>query len=275
MPTGSPSTLPRPALLLAALSLLLTTGCFDVQQDLWIEPGGSARLVVDMGLPKSVTALARLGGATDAKAQLLASAREAEQALREDPEVTQVMLRDYEQEGQVHLVYDVTVKDVTRLPDLYRRAAEKHAAGQQAPKDAWDFRIERQGGNYVYTQRFHPEKALVTPPVGTGDEATDQAARELAKGMAKAMLVNNRLTLRIHGPGIGETNGTVNEQKNTVEWKLNLAELMDAPAEGREFRAVVHDGEPLWLWPVVLGVPLAVLLLAVTAARKRRAAVVR
>ncbi|WP_238540022.1 hypothetical protein [Corallococcus macrosporus] len=272
---GSPGPLLRPALLLAALPLLLTTGCFNVQQDLWIEPGGSARLVVDMGLPRSVTALARLGGAADARAQLLATAREAEKALREDPEVTQVMLRDYEQEGQVHLVYDVTVKDVTRLPDLYRRAAEKHAQGQQAPQEAWDFRIERQGGDYVYTQRFHPEKAFAVPPVGTGDEATDQAARELAKGMAKAMLVNNRLTLRIHGPGIGETNGTVNEQKDTVEWKLNLAELMDAPAEGRELRAVIHGGEPLWLWPVVLGVPVAVLLLTVTAARKRRRAAAR
>ncbi|AEI64855.1 hypothetical protein LILAB_14750 [Corallococcus macrosporus] len=275
MSMGSPGPLLRPALLLAALPLLLTTGCFNVQQDLWIEPGGSARLVVDMGLPRSVTALARLGGAADARAQLLATAREAEKALREDPEVTQVMLRDYEQEGQVHLVYDVTVKDVTRLPDLYRRAAEKHAQGQQAPQEAWDFRIERQGGDYVYTQRFHPEKAFAVPPVGTGDEATDQAARELAKGMAKAMLVNNRLTLRIHGPGIGETNGTVNEQKDTVEWKLNLAELMDAPAEGRELRAVIHGGEPLWLWPVVLGVPVAVLLLTVTAARKRRRAAAR
>lgn len=274
MSPGSPSTLLRPALLLAALSLFLT-GCFNVEQDLWIEPGGSARLVVDMGMPKSVTALARLSGTADAREALLAQAREAEKALRQDPEVSQVMLRDYEKDGQVHLVYDVTVKDVTRLPDLYRRAAEQHAQGQPAsPKDAWDFRIERQGGNYVYTQRFNPEKAFATP-AGIGDDAAEQAAQELAKGMVKAMLVNNRLTLRIHGPGIGETNGTVNEQKDTVEWKLNLAELMDAPAEGREFRAVIHNGEPLWLWPLVLGVPLAVLLLTVAAARKRRGAAAR
>ncbi|WAM25404.1 hypothetical protein [Myxococcus sp. NMCA1] len=271
---GSPSTLLRPALLLAALSLFLT-GCFNVEQDLWIEPGGSARLVVDMGMPKSLTAMGLLGGATDAREALLAKAREAEQALRQDPEVSQVMLRDYEKDGQVHLVYDVTVKDVTRLPELYRRAAEQHAQGQpSSPKDAWDFRIERQGGDYAYTQRFNPEKAFATP-VGIGDEAAEQAAQELAKGMVKAMLVNNRLTLRIHGPGIGETNGTVNEQKDTVEWKLNLAELMDAPAEGREFRAVIRGGEPLWLWPLVLGVPLVVLLLTVAAARKRRGVAAR
>jgi hypothetical protein len=34
---------------------------------------------------------------------------------------------------------------------------------------------------------------------------------------------------------------------------------------------VVHGGEPLWLWPVVIGIPLAVLGLASSAARKRRA----
>ncbi|NVJ03683.1 hypothetical protein HUW63_00275 [Myxococcus sp. AM001] len=274
MSPGSPSTLLRPTLLLAALSLFLT-GCFNVEQDLWIEPGGSARLVVDMGMPKSLTALARLGGDSNAKEALLAKAREAEQALRQDPEVSQVMLRDYEKDGQVHVVYDVTVKDVTRLPELYRRAADQHGKGQpSSPKDAWDVRIERQGGDYVYTQRFNPEKAFAAPP-GIGDDAAEQAAQELAKGMVKAMLVNNRLTLRIHGPGIGETNGTVNAQKDTVEWKLNLAELMDAPAEGRELRAVIHGGEPLWLWPAVLGVPLAVLLLTVAAARRRRGVATR
>ncbi|GHH01885.1 hypothetical protein [Comamonas sp. JC664] len=272
MPPGSR----RPSLLLTTLSLLLlsATGCFDVQQDLWIEPGGSARLVVDLAMPRSLTALAKLDGSAGTQEALLTQARAVEKALREDPEVTQVMLRNYEREGQVHLVYDVTVNDVTRLPDLYRRAAAKHGTGQQSAQDAWDFHIERQGGNVVYTQRFNPEKALAVPP-GMGDEPTELAARELAKGMAKALLVNNRLTLRIHGPGIGETNGTLNEKKDTAEWKLNLAELMDAPPAGREFRAVVLTGEPLWLWPVVLGVPLAVLLLTLAAARKRRGVAAR
>jgi len=258
-----------------SLVLLLGTGCFDVQQELWVQPDGSARLVVDLGLPRSLTALALLNGANDAKAVLLAKAREAEKDLRQDPEVTQVDVRDYEREGQLHLVYDVTVKDVTRLPDLYRRATGKRTAGDglQPPGDAWDFRIERRGGDYVFTQRFIPEKALAPlPPAG---DASELAARELAKGMAKAALVNNRLTVRIHGPGIGETNGAVNEQKDTVEWRFNLAELVDAPAEGRELRAVIHGDEPLWLWPAVLGVPLAVLLLTVAAALKRRAAAAR
>ncbi|AKQ63645.1 hypothetical protein A176_000557 [Myxococcus hansupus] len=268
---------PRSPLLLTALSLLLlsATGCFDVQQDLWIEPGGSARLVVDVSIPQARMDLREIRGSLSPRQLLFVAAGDIEKALREAPEVAQVMLRDYEKEGRDHLVYDVTVKDVTRLPDLYRRTAEQNKHVPWQPRGVWDFGIERQGGQYVFTQRFNIDK-LLDRPRAPGNEAVDPAAAQaFAKGFLRATLGNNRLTLRIHGPSIGETNGTVNEKKDTVEWKLNLAELMDAPAEGREFRAVIHDSAPLWLWPVVLGVPVAVLLLTLSAARNRRRAAAR
>ncbi len=155
-------------------------------------------------------------------------------------------------------------------PELYRKVMEDTTRERKEAPGNWDFRIERDGGDYIVSQRFVP----MLP--GSGDTAerndvAEQLAKDLAKGVTKALFANNHVILRVHGPGIGETNGTVNEKKDTVEWKLALAELLDVPKEGREFRAVVHGGEPLWLWPVVIGVPLAVLGLAISAARKRRA----
>ncbi|MCP3141668.1 hypothetical protein [Pyxidicoccus xibeiensis] len=140
--------------------------------------------------------------------------------------------------------------------------------GQPTPGN-WELSLERSGGDHAFTQRFTPDKVATGARDG---DATEQAPQELAKGMMRALLVKNHITVRVHGPSIGETNGTVNEQKTTVEWKLPLAELVDGPAEGRELRAVVHGAEPLWLWLVVLGVPLVVLGLAIAAARRRRAA---
>lgn len=256
--------------MLAALSLLALTGCFNVEQDLWINPDGSARVVVDLGIPKSLGAMAEASGGQRLVDQLHAQRKAAQESVAKDPNVTELVLKQYDEGDQLHLVHELTVKDATKLPELFRQVTQDAAPKEQPGLGAWDFRIERSGGDYIVTQRFAPVPLDAGALKGTGDPA-ELAALEFAKGMTRALLVNNRFTLRVHGPGIGETNGTVNEKKDTVEWKLAMSELVDLPAEGRELRAVVHGGEPLWLWPVVIGIPLAVLGLAISAARRRRA----
>jgi hypothetical protein len=269
----APRSTPRPPWLLATLALLTLTGCFDLVQEVWINPDGSARVVLDLAIPKGLMAL----GETRGGKSLLDQVREEQEAAREkvgkDPNVEKLEQRTYEEGDKVHLVHDLTVRDATKLPELYRQLADDAARERKGSPGHWDFRIERDGGDYVFTQRFAPDKAAA--PVKDREDPAELAAKEIAKGMAKALFANNHVTVRVHGPGIGETNGTMNEKKDTVEWKVPLAELVDAPAEGREFRAVVHGGEPLWLWPVVIGVPLAVLGLAISAARRKRAASAR
>jgi hypothetical protein len=260
----------RPLLMLATLSLLTLTGCFDVVQELWINPDGSARLMVDVALPKSLGMLAQAHGGKSLVDQLHEQRKAAQETLSKNPDVQALVMRQYDEGDVLHLVHELTVKDATKLPELYRQVWEDSTRDQQQAAGDWDFRVEREGGNYIVTQRFTPATAGL--PSSTGQEdLTEQLAKDLAKGMTKALFANHHVTLRIHGPGIGETNGTVNEKKDTVEWKVPLAELVDGPKEGRELRAVVHGGEPLWLWPVVIGIPLAVLGLAISAARKRRA----
>ncbi|MBZ4419366.1 hypothetical protein [Myxococcus sp. RHSTA-1-4] len=262
----APRSTPRPPWLLATLALLTLTGCFDVVQELWLNPDGSARVVVDLGIPTSLGALAKAIGGKELLEQVGEQREQLQAAVANDPNVVELVLRQYEDGDQFHLVQELTVKDASKLPELFRKVSESTGSQQQG-SGTWDFRIERDGGDYVFTQRFVPDKA---PTAEDGDDAAAQVGQVLAKEMVKALLAKNSITVRVHGPSIGETNGTVNEKKDTVEWKVSLAELVDGPAEGREFRAVVHSGEPLWLWPVVIGVPLAVLGLAISAARKRR-----
>jgi hypothetical protein len=257
-------------LLLALVPLLTLTGCFDVLEELWLHPDGSAKLVVDLAVPKSLTGLSQLAGGKDLHAHVREQQATAEAEVRKDPNVTELVLRDFEKDGQVHFVYELSVKDATKLPELYKRIFQQASSGEQASAGDWDFRLEREGGNYVYVRRFVPAGA----GLGNKDskDPAEQVAREIGKGLARALLGDHHFTVIVHGPGIVESNGTVNEKKDTVQWKLSLAELMDSPAEGRELRAVVSAGEPLWLWAVVLGVPLAVLGLAISAARRKRAA---
>lgn len=265
---------PRPRWLLAPLLLLTLTGCFDLLQEVWLLPDGSGRVVLDVGLPKSLLDLARSQG-KDPLDELRADARATEAELKKDPDVTKFEFREYEEGGQQHIVYDLTVRDATRLGELQKRAMEMSSTAKQAQqgKEKADlaFRIERRGfGEYVFVQRFGEAKNAPGSQNGAKDP-TEQAARDFGTQMARALLGNHFYVVRVHGQAVGETNGTLNDKKDTVEWKYSLVDLVDEAGKGTELRAVVQAGPPLWLWPVVLGVPLLVLVLAVMAARRQRA----
>lgn len=257
---------PGPRWLLATLALLSLTGCFDLLEEVWVYPDGSARMVLDITLPKSLVDLAKVTS-QDPLAEARERARAAEARLKQNPDITHFEMRDYEEAGEFHLRYDLTVKDVSKLPELQRQAMEEASRDDRARVGGnWDFRIERTGiGEYVFVQRFDSDKAAAA----TGDDPANEATKELGRQMAKALLGGNHLTVRVHAPGFGETNGTLNEQKDTVEWKMSMAELMDGSSP-RELRAVIYAGAPLWLWPLVIGVPVLVLALAVASARRRR-----
>jgi hypothetical protein len=256
--------------LLAPLVLLTLTGCFDLLQEIWILPDGSGRVVFDVGLPKSFLDLARTRG-KDPLEELRAEARATEADLKKDPDVTKFEFREYEQDGQHHLVYDLTVKDATRLGEFQKRAMAHNASVKQGNEEL-AFHIEKRGGfgEYVFVQRFGEPKDAPGAAKGTKNPA-EQAAEDFGTQMAKALLGNHYYTVRVHGQAIPESNGTLNEKKDTVEWKFNLVDLANETRKGTELRAVVQAGPPLWLWPVVLGVPLLVLTLAVMAARRQRA----
>ncbi|MFY0563470.1 hypothetical protein ACN28E_06455 [Archangium lansingense] len=254
--------------LLAPLMLLTLTGCFDLLQEIWLLPDGSGRVVLDVGLPKSFLDLARSQG-KDPLEQLRADARATEAELKKDPDVTKFELREYEENGQQHLVYDLTVKDATRLGELQKRAMEQSATAKQGKANV-GFHIERKGfGEYVFVQSFGEPKNEPGSSNGTKDPV-GKAAQDFGMQMARALLGNHFYIVRVHGQSISETNGTLNEKKDTAEWKYNLVDLTDAASKGTELRAVVQAGPPLWLWPVVLGVPLLVLVFAVMAARRQR-----
>jgi hypothetical protein len=255
--------------LLAPLVLLTLTGCFDLLQEVWLLPDGSGRVVVDVALPKPLLDLARAQG-KDPLEELRAEARATEADLKKDPDVTKFELREYEQDGQQHLVYDLTVRDATRLGELQKRAMEHSAAAKQQGQAGPSFRIERRGfGEYIFIQRFGEPKEQPDTPNGAKNPM-EQAARDFGTQMARALLGNHFYVVRVHGQSISETNGTLNEKKDTVEWKYSLADLVNEAQQGKELHAVVRAGTPLWLWPVMLGVPLLVLALAVMAARRRR-----
>src|SRR5262249_2913591 len=155
---------------------------------------------------KSFLDLARARG-KDPLEELRAEARATEEDLKKDPDVTKFEFREYEQEGQQHLVYDLTVKDATRLGELQKRAMEHSSSVKQGNANV-GFSIEKRGGfgEYVFVQRLGEPKDAT----GAAKDSTQRAAQDFGTQMAKALLGNHYYTVRVHGQAIPETNGTLN-----------------------------------------------------------------
>jgi hypothetical protein len=265
-PTRNP---PRPRWLLAPLVLLSLTGCFDLLEEIWLLPDGSARVVFDVGLPKTILNAAKLKG-EDPLEQFRQEARATAEELKKDPDVKAFEFRDYEDEEQHHLVYDLTVGDARRLGELHQRAMERMNSASKDQKTKLGFHIERRGmGEYVFVQRLGEPKDEAAGS-GARQPSLDGAMKDLGRQMARKMMGDHHFIVRVHGPAIEETNGTLNEEKNTVEWKHSLVDLAEPAGGGLEMRAVVKTGPPAWLWSAMLGVPLLVLMMAVAAARGRK-----
>ncbi len=227
--------------LLAAAAVLLT-GCFDVLEEVWIEPDGSGRAHIELGMPAALMHLAKAASSAQG-VSLSSEAKAAAERLRKEPDVVRVRFEEKEEGGQYRAVYEVEVRDVTKLPELLRRGA-----GPQK-LEGFRFEISRlDNGNFQFVQkmgRFDP-----------GIQA------------ANAVLGERTVTVRVHGRRIVGTNGRLNEKADTAEWKLSVPDL----ASGAELKAEVQAGAPVWVWAGVIGVPLALLMLVLLRARRMRRA---
>jgi hypothetical protein len=246
-------------LALASCALLASSGCAEVLHEYWFSADGSARVVVDVALPRAMVHLA----GRDVVLALREEAKQAEATLREDPAVTAVRFRDHVAGDLHHLAWELEVNDATRLPALFRAARARASADRMKELPALDLAVDRTVlGDQVLVLRLMPGATL----------DAGRAARETwtpARKLADAMLGERHLTVRVHGPAIGETNGTVSEQRDQAEWRIPLGDLLTDEPPPLELRAVVKTGAPMWMWAVLLGLP-ALLLWAVIRATKRR-----
>lgn len=118
--------------------------------------------------------------------------------------------------------------------------------------------IQRDGDNLIVSGSLSFED----------DEADPEAAEDLGFGQAFFDSADLRVSIKFPGE-IVETNGEVDEETNTITWRPKYG-------EANELNAVVYapQGIPLWVWWLVAGVTLILLITtAVVILRIRTAAI--
>ena len=107
--------------LVLVLPLLTLTGCFDFLEEIWILPDGSGRVRIDIGLTSALFALPGIGSKEKLMDDVHENAKQAAEAARSDPDVKSVKVETKDEGGLFHLIYEIEVKDVTKLADVQRR----------------------------------------------------------------------------------------------------------------------------------------------------------
>lgn len=207
------------ASLAGVIACLPLASCIDVAQDLWIAADGSGRVKVDMGVSKKMLEMAggfggEAGGEAGAGASPFDMAKQKKK-LEANPNVGSVKITTADDEVYRRFIYDVEIKDVTKLDAVMDDIFEDGPAGGGREPDGEFAIVKLDNGNYKITAKL--EASL---PAGAQPEA---AALEVMR----QMFGDAAFTFRIHGSPVTH-DGT--PAGDAAVWKISIADLVSGKA---------------------------------------------
>lgn len=215
-------------LVLALMSVLLS-GCLSVLQEMWVNPDGSAKVSIDMGI---ATALLDMGGSDGNPLDSFKAQYEGSDKYKN------VTTRTYDEGDLRHIVVEFEV-------DSFEQFIANPGGSTDQSLNTSMALTKLDNGNYKWSQSV----------AGAGDNSTlDQSGKDSLKSMFK----DKYWTTRIHVPQVVSTNGT--NSGSVAEWKVPIADIMlDGKPVDMALEYSLTPGTPGWLLPVIIA---AVVLIA-------------
>lgn len=202
-------------LILLATSLVLE-GCMDLTQEYWVSADKSTRVETTFAMTLPPEMLAEFQN-------------KSEQELAQT-EVCGESFDDTKQEMQAKGASNIKVsRKVTEEQIICKVSADfktYHEANaafndvEQKDGPKMGMRIEDSGKD----ARFSGKLGGKIPAANKSQE--EIAQQEQAKQMLAAMFQDKYMTVIVHAPKIGNTNGKLSKDKKTVTWKVPFLELM-------------------------------------------------
>ena len=248
-------------LLFVFFSLFLA-GCVEVAEEVWINPDNSGRIRIDIGIVRDELA----GGENRSTEDIIAEFRSdmiknmemRKSRLEKLSSVGYVKLDKNYDEKLDHFIYDVGVKNVYKLGGIYNVIAENQIDGDLN----WRIEVKRlENGNMLFRQVFENNGTKESVKAGKKDtEKSGDADKDLYY----------RITL--YAPDIVTTNGSLNDKKDKVTWKVPF-DLLSPGEPVHEFTAEIKKRvvfpTPIAAAVIILAlVPLVLLIIRIK--RKKR-----
>lgn len=204
----------RLATLSAAVAGLFLVSCINLEQDVWINADGSGRVKVDMGISKQMLEMAK--GLGEQGADPFDTVAQKKK-LEANENVKSVKITTKEDEKYRHAIYDVELKDITKMNETMKDILKDSPAGGDDAPDSELKIVKLDSGNYKVTAKVEG------PDAGEGEEGPEAAAL----AMMKQMFGDAGITIRVHGPPV-KHNGKLVE--DAAVWKMPIADLLGGKA---------------------------------------------
>ena len=219
-------------------SCLMATGCFSIEQEIFLNADGSGQLVVFISLPDLPE---KMAGAEITSKKTPADAlaefkKELTTAL--PPTVTLKQAKEVKQNG-VQSIYAVfafkQLQDIQRVLANFGKSSLKE--GDIGSDPQWSLQVEKRDNKTYYTQKFLLDvdakakaevKADVTVNGKTQEKKPspeeDKASREMEEQFKPLILSIVRMRFVLHAPSpITDTNADIVLNGNTAVWNCSLA----------------------------------------------------
>lgn len=231
--------------LLAGLACLLLSACFEIREELWVRPDGSARAELSYVVPSSVAKMA--GGEEGLEAKI-------REGIMRQPKLQLEGVSVQEEEGQTKVHLRISTESVYSL-----RTLDDGPGFQSMPAAAVDmagkFEVQTSGWNVDFSRTIRMREALGLASMGIRGE--DRKTRRLV------------YIVHLPTPAI-ETNATkIEDGGRTLTWDSTLGEALQKPLVTR-FKARMPIPRNAWIAAGLIGTAFIGLLLRIHVLRRRR-----
>lgn len=220
----------RFCLLLA--SIILFSGCLEVEQEIWIHADGSGRVRVAFGVSSSMYKMMNFKSDEDRQLEI----KKHKELLEKNPNVSTATVKEYEKKDLWFYDVDVHINDLRDTTQLQKDLQEIFSSkGKRKGRDAKISVKKLDNGNYLFMYSFKIKK----------EEDTQYAKR------VNQFFKDKHFLFRLYAPHIVATNGYRNKEQNMAEWRFDMVDVIEQKGEFLPQLRAEIAGPKIWLWIAV------------------------
>ncbi|MFV2032885.1 MAG: hypothetical protein ACC663_10350 [Gammaproteobacteria bacterium] len=215
------------SLTLVLFTSLLLSGCYDLTEELWINPDGSGRMKFTVGLAENLVAMIESSGES---ANFCENAIKDKGKLEDNDLISSVVIKKSNEAGMFYCSIDIGVTDFRQFREVRNIAIE-------GDYDKYEFPFviqELDGGRIRISQDFS----------NFGRDDPEQSdweifGQEMTMALMSPMLAGKYITVIVHAPKIESSNGEISADGKTTTWKKPLIDLVRYPDQKHEFEMIM------------------------------------
>ena len=216
-----------PLVIILSLSL---SGCFDLNEELWINQDGSGRMKFTVGVAEPLMAMMKQSGES---ADFCDELMKQESMPEQSEAIESVVVVKSTEAGMDYCTIDMRLRDFRKFSEARDQAIEGKNDKYEFP-----FLIEDLADNRIRITQDFSSLGMDDP----NQDEFDRSAQQMAMAMMTPMMSGKYITVTVHAEEIESTNGMISEDGRSATWRKPLIELIREKDQVHHFETIiVHE----------------------------------